>query len=66
MESIDSVLIGYNIDDISTEALFLNYATACFLDVDQQDNIYNSLYSFSSDKFDLYGALSSKNAGVKS
>ena len=61
MNSIDFMLSTLGSPD-TVEEVFMNYATACLLDIEQQDGIYNGIYSL--DSADLFGALSGKNMRI--
>ena len=61
VEAVNAALIALGFEATMAD-IFIDYATACFMDVDHQDNIYDGKYTF--DLINLYAAPASKNAGV--
>ncbi len=62
LASVEESLHTIGFTDANVKDIFIDYATACFLDMDQDLGVYNGKYRF--DAVDLYGAPSGKNAGV--
>ena len=62
IEAVDQALVAMDPGNPTTKEVFLDYATACFLDVPNSLGVYNGKYNM--DNVDLYGAPSSKNAAA--
>ncbi|MBT7095695.1 MAG: T9SS type A sorting domain-containing protein, partial [Bacteroidetes bacterium] len=60
IESVNESLIAVGYSDIDMQDVFIDYATACFMDIDHQNGIYDGMYRM--DNVNLYGAPSGKNA----
>ncbi|NQU66980.1 MAG: T9SS type A sorting domain-containing protein [Candidatus Marinimicrobia bacterium] len=60
--AIDSALITMDPGSPDTKEVFIQYATACFLDMTHELGVYDGMYNL--ENVDLYGPPASKNAAA--
>ena len=60
IESINLALDALGFTTVEMQDVFINYATACFMDLDHQSGVYEGIYRM--DNVNLYGAPAGKNA----